>query len=146
METERAANKYKQVEYMSGMEPNRVFDGIVSGVTEFGVFVEITETASEGLVRMSGLSDDFYEFDKENLRIVGKRSGRVITFGDAVLVKVKETNLGRRSMDLWLVSIKSVSGRAIVVKKGKSNSSRGEGVIPKSVLRKQNSQNKRRKR
>lgn len=145
-EAERASIKYKQVEYMSGMEPNRVFDGIVSGVTEFGVFVEITETASEGLVRMSDLSDDFYEFDKENLRIVGKRSGRVITFGDAVSVKVKETNLGRRSMDLWLVSIKSVSGRAIVVKKGKSSSSRGEGVIPKSVLRKQNTQNKRRKR
>lgn len=123
-EAERASIKYKQVEYMSGMTPNRVFDGIVSGVTEFGFFVEITETASEGLVRMADLTDDYYEYDKDNLRIVGQRSGRVITFGDAVEVKVKETNLARRSMDLWLVAMKNPSGRSIPFKKGKSSSSR----------------------
>lgn len=99
---ERASIKYKQVEFMASMEPNREWDGIITGVTEFGIFVEITETASEGLVRMNDLNDDYYELDKENYRLVGKRSKRFYTFGDAVKVKVKETNISRRSMDLVL--------------------------------------------
>ena len=102
-DAERASIKYKQVEYMSGMDKAREFDGIITGVTEFGVFVEITETASEGLIRMTDLGDDYYELDKENYRLVGQRSKRIFTFGDAVKVTVKETNLGRRSMDLYLV-------------------------------------------
>ncbi len=101
-EAERASIKYKQVEFMSELLGEE-FDGLITGVTEFGMFVEITETACEGLVKMSDLKDDFYELDKENYRIVGKRSGRVFTFGDPVRVRVKETNLARRSMDLELV-------------------------------------------
>lgn len=101
---ERASIKYKQVEFMASMEPNREWDGIITGVTEFGIFVEITETASEGLVRMNDLNDDYYELDKENYRLVGKRSKRFYTFGDAVKVKVKETNISRRSMDLVLAN------------------------------------------
>ncbi|MES2518803.1 MAG: RNB domain-containing ribonuclease [Bacteroidota bacterium] len=102
-EAERASIKYKQVEYMSLMDDGKVWDGIISGVTEFGIFVEITETASEGLVRMVDLKDDFYDYDRENYRIVGQRNGRVFTFGDKLQVKVKECNLSRRSMDLLLV-------------------------------------------
>ena len=102
-EAERASIKYKQVEFMSLMDGEKVWDGIISGVTEFGIFVEITETASEGLVRMVDLKDDFYDFDRENYRIVGQRNGRVFTFGDKLQVKVKECNLSRRSMDLTLV-------------------------------------------
>jgi ribonuclease R len=102
-EAERASIKYKQVEFMSLMDGEKVWDGIISGVTEFGIFVEITETASEGLVRMVDLKDDFYDFDRENYRIVGQRNGKVFTFGDKLQVKVKECNLSRRSMDLTLV-------------------------------------------
>jgi ribonuclease R len=101
-EAERASIKYKQVEFMSELLGEE-FDGLITGVTDFGMFVEITETACEGLVKMSDLKDDFYELDKENYRIVGKRSGRVFTFGDPVRVRVKETNLARRSMELELV-------------------------------------------
>lgn len=101
-EAERASIKYKQVEFMSELLGEE-FDGLITGVTEFGMFVEITETACEGLVKMSDLKDDFYELDKQNYRIVGRRSGRVFTFGDPVRVRVKETNLARRSMDLELV-------------------------------------------
>lgn len=101
-EAERASIKYKQVEFMSMMDKDRVFDGIVTGVTEFGIFVEITETASEGLIRMTDLGDDYYELEKENFRIVGQRTKKIYTFGDAVKVQVKETNLARRSMDLYL--------------------------------------------
>jgi ribonuclease R len=101
-EAERASIKYKQVEFMSMMDKDKVFDGIVTGVTEFGIFVEITETASEGLIRMTDLGDDYYELEKENYRIVGQRTNKIYTFGDAVKVQVKDTNLARRSMDLYL--------------------------------------------
>jgi ribonuclease R len=109
-EAERASIKYKQVEFMSMMDRDQEFDGIITGVTEFGIFVEITETASEGLIRMTDLGDDYYELEKENYRIVGQRTKKIYTFGDQVKVKVKETNLARRSMDLYLAgSIPSAS-------------------------------------
>ncbi|TLU97884.1 ribonuclease R [Dyadobacter luticola] len=101
-EAERASIKYKQVEFMSGMDKELVFDGIITGVTEFGIFVEITATASEGLIRMTDLGDDYYELEKENYRIIGQRTKKIYAFGDAVKVKVKDTNLARRSMDLYL--------------------------------------------
>ncbi|MFD2937926.1 ribonuclease R [Spirosoma flavum] len=103
-EAERASIKYKQVEFMSRMAPDQAFEGVISGVTEFGIFVEITENSCEGLVRMQDLSDDFYEFDKDNYRIIGQRTKKMYTFGDAVVVRVKETNLARRSMDFALIS------------------------------------------
>ncbi|SOD96411.1 ribonuclease R [Spirosoma fluviale] len=109
-DAERASIKYKQVEFMSRMAPDQVFEGVISGVTEFGIFVEITENSCEGLVRMQDLSDDFYEFDRDNYRIIGSRTKKMYTFGDAVVVRVKETNLARRSMDFALVS--DSAGRA----------------------------------
>lgn len=96
---ERASIKYKQVEFMSNVE-DKDFAGIVSGVTEWGVFVEITETKCEGLVRMMDLNDDFYEFDAQNFRIFGKRNKRMITLGDDVSVRVKGTDIDRRTIDL----------------------------------------------
>ena len=96
---ERASIKYKQVEFMSNVE-DKDFPGIVSGVTEWGVFVEITETKCEGLVRMVDLTDDFYEFDAQNFRIFGKRNKRMITLGDNVSVRVKGTDIDRRTIDL----------------------------------------------
>jgi ribonuclease R len=98
-EAERASIKYKQVEFMASME-DKVFEGIVSGVIEFGIFVEIVETKCEGMVRLTELDDDFYEFDPDNYRIIGKRNKRIITLGDNVKVKVKNTNLEKRTIDL----------------------------------------------
>ncbi|MBA4850328.1 ribonuclease R [Emticicia sp. BO119] len=121
-EAERASIKYKQVEFMSMQDHNSIFDGVVTGVTDFGIFVEITSTNCEGMVRLADLNDDFYELDKENFRIVGKRTGRIITFGEAVKVRVKATDLERRSMDLELVS---VGGKAYKSSSGMSNKSRG---------------------
>jgi ribonuclease R len=102
-EAERASIKYKQVEFMS-LQEDREFEGIISGVTEFGIFVEITETACEGLVRMIDLTSDYFEHDADNFRLVGKSTGKVYTFGDKVTVKVKECNISRRSMDLTLLN------------------------------------------
>lgn len=101
-DAERASIKYKQVEYMQLME-DKIYDGIVTGVTEWGIYVEIIETKCEGMVRMSDMIDDFYELDAENYRVVGKRTKRVITFGDAAKVRVKDTNLEKRTMDLFWV-------------------------------------------
>ncbi|RRB03777.1 ribonuclease R [Larkinella rosea] len=106
VEAERASIKYKQVEFMNRMDQDQEFNGIITGVTDFGLFVEITETSAEGLVRMTDLGDDFYEFDKDNYRLIGKRNKRIFAFGDAVTVRVKEANLARRSLDLWLVEDK----------------------------------------
>lgn len=126
---ERASIKYKQVEFMASMEPDRVWNGIITGVTEFGIFVEITETASEGLIRMNDLNDDYYELDKENYRLVGQRSKRFYTFGDAVKVKVKETNISRRSMDLVLAD--ATPTRSSSAFKNERSRQRGSGSSPK---------------
>ena len=98
-EAERASIKYKQVEYMQLME-KRPFEGIVSGITEWGVYVEMTETKCEGLIRMVDLTDDFYEVDAKNYRVIGKRTGREISLGDTVIVTVKGTDLDKRTIDL----------------------------------------------
>jgi ribonuclease R len=151
-EAERASIKYKQVEYMSLLDKGQVFEGIISGVTEFGMFVEITETACEGMVRLADLSDDYYELDKENYRVIGRSKGRVFTFGDAVKVKVKTTDLSKRSMDLDLVEITS-AGRIVVVSGGKntrgdfsrksSNKSKSNKVVPKGQRRNNNTRKRR---
>lgn len=152
-DAERASIKYKQVEFMSRMDPAQTFQGVISGVTEFGIFVEITENSCEGLVRMQDLSDDFYEFDKENYRIIGQRHKKMYTFGDSVEVRVKETNLARRSMDFALVSDKaghatgSMSSHSGAGRRGgessrsssssyrSSSAGRREGVAPKGENR-----------
>ena len=101
-DAERASIKFKQVEFMQGMD-KREFEGIVSGVTEWGIYVELVETKCEGMVRLSDLKDDYYEFDEDNYRVVGQRSKNVITLGDLVNVVVKKTDIDRRTIDLQLV-------------------------------------------
>jgi ribonuclease R len=101
-EAERSSIKYKQVQYMQLME-KRPFAGIVAGVTEWGVFVEITETKCEGLVRMSDMKDDYYELDAKNYRLLGRASGKEICLGDTVVVVVKGTDLDKRTIDLEFV-------------------------------------------
>lgn len=141
-DAERASIKYKQVEFMSRMEPDRTFEGVISGVTEFGIFVEITENSCEGLVRMQDLNDDFYEFDKENYRIIGQRTRKMFTFGDKVEVRVKETNLARRSMDFALVSdnaARDTSGRETRSGSGRRSDGRGERSTKSSSGRRSDS-------
>jgi ribonuclease R len=134
-DAERASIKYKQVEYMSLHEP-QVFDGIVTGVTEFGLFVEIGETSCEGLIRMVDLNDDFYDLDKENFRIVGKSNGRVFGFGDAVKVKVRDTNLAKRTIDLELVGMRNgAENRFANNRSRKRESPRSSRVIPRGKKR-----------
>src|SRR5258706_1351216 len=98
-DAERASIKYKQVEFMS-MAENKVYQGIITGVTDFGIFVEIIETKCEGMVRLSDLKDDFYEFEEKNYRVIGRRRKKVYRLGDEVSVRVKKTDVDRRLIDL----------------------------------------------
>jgi ribonuclease R len=79
------------------------FKGIVSGLTEWGMYVEIEENKCEGMVRLSDLEDDFYELDAQNYRIIGRRNKRIISFGDEIWVEVKAANLNDRTIDLIFV-------------------------------------------
>lgn len=72
-------------------------------MTEWGIFVEITETKCEGMVRVSSLKDDFYEFDEKNYCMIGKRNKRMFTLGDKVTVMVVDTDIDRRTIDLEFV-------------------------------------------
>jgi ribonuclease R len=98
-DAERASIKYKQVEYMSLAE-EKDYEGIVSGVTEWGVYVEITETKCEGLVRVADMNDDYYDFDEKNMRLIGSKTKKMITLGDKVSVRVTNTDIDRRTIDL----------------------------------------------
>jgi ribonuclease R len=98
-DAERASIKYKQVEFMSLAE-NKVYDGIITGVTEFGIFVEIVETKCEGMARMADMKDDFYEFDEKNYRAIGRRRKKIYRLGDKVKVRIKKTDIDRRLIDL----------------------------------------------
>jgi ribonuclease R len=96
---ERASTKYMQAKYLQdkiGVE----FEGLVSGVTEWGIFVEIKENKCEGLIRMKDLPDDFYDFDEESMSVVGATTGNSFTLGDAVIVKVLDVSLEKRQIDL----------------------------------------------
>ncbi|MDB5261691.1 MAG: ribonuclease [Adhaeribacter sp.] len=101
-DAERASIKYKQVEFMQNTVGQK-FKGIISGLSEWGMYVEISENKCEGMVRLSDLNDDFYEHDAANYRIIGRRNKRIISFGDEVLVEVKAANLNDRTIDLILI-------------------------------------------
>ena len=100
---ERASIKYKQVEYMSE-RIGREYKGTISGVTEFGLYVEIDENKCEGLVGLRSLDDDLYEFDERNYRLTGRRSRRTYTLGDEVTIRVERANIERRQLDYRIVA------------------------------------------
>lgn len=99
---ERASIKYKEVEYMSeriGQE----YEGTVSGVTEWGLYVEINENKCEGMIPMHCLDDDYYEFDEKNYCLVGRRHRHKYSLGDTVRIKVSRADLEKKQLDFDLV-------------------------------------------
>jgi len=101
-EAERASVKYKQVEYMSD-KTGREFEGIISGVTEWGIYVEIIENQCEGMVNIRELGDDYYEYDEDNYCIRGRSTGKVYTLGDKVTIEVIRADLQKKQLDYRLV-------------------------------------------
>ncbi len=101
-EAERASVKYKQVQFMMD-KTGQKFDGIISGVTEWGLYVELAENKCEGMVRLRDIDDDFYVFDEDNFCITGNLSGVKYQLGDKVRVKVKRVDLDRKQIDFLMV-------------------------------------------
>ncbi len=101
-QAERASSKYKQIEYLSEYV-GEVFDGVISGVTEWGIFVELKDNHCEGMVRISDMKGDFYEFYEKDLSVVGRRTGKRLTFGDDVKIRIKKTNMNKRTADFSLI-------------------------------------------
>ena len=99
---ERASIKYKQVEFMSD-KLGQVFEGTVSGVTEFGLYVEINENKCEGMVPLRDLDDDYYEFDERNYCLWGRKYHHRYSLGDTVQVQVATANLEKKQLDYALV-------------------------------------------
>ena len=98
---ERASIKYKQVEFMQD-KLGMVFDGVISGVTEWGLYVELNENKCEGLVPIRDLDDDYYEFDEKNYCLLGRRKKRQYRLGDPITIKVAQANLERKQLDFQL--------------------------------------------
>ena len=102
---ERASIKYKQVEYMND-HLGEVYEGVISGVTEWGLYVEINDNKCEGLVPVRDLADDYYDLDEKNYCLVGRRHNNRYRLGDAVKVQVARCNLDRKQLDLVIVDDK----------------------------------------
>ena len=98
---ERASVKYKQVEFM-GERIGQVYDGVISGVTEWGLYVEINENKCEGMIAMRDLSNDFYEFDEKNYCLIGRRHHQKFSLGDPIKIKVARANLAKKQLDFVL--------------------------------------------
>jgi len=100
-EAERASIKYKQVEYMSSRIGSD-FEGVISGVSEWGIFVEEIETKSEGMVRVRDITDDFYIFNEKHLELVGQKKKKIYKLGDKVKIKLKGVDLEKKTIDYVL--------------------------------------------
>ena len=100
-QAERASIKYKQVEFMQE-HVGQVYDGVISGVTEWGLYVELNENKCEGMVPIRDLDDDYYEYDEKNYCLRGRRKKHVYSLGDAIAVRVARANLEKKQLDFAL--------------------------------------------
>lgn len=101
-EAERSSIKYKTVEFMQD-KLGKIYDGTISGITEWGMYVQIEPTKVEGMVALRDIKGDYFIFDEKNYRLRGKASGQVFTLGDKVKVKVERANLEQKLLDYSLV-------------------------------------------
>ncbi|HNS47036.1 MAG TPA: ribonuclease R, partial [Bacteroidales bacterium] len=101
-EAERASVKYKQAEYLAD-KIGQEFNGLISGVSKWGIFVELEGNKCEGMVSLKNMQDDFYYLDEENYRVVGSRNGKEYQLGNPVRIRVKSIDLSKKQMDFELV-------------------------------------------
>lgn len=98
---ERSSVKYKQVEFMTE-RLGQVYDGVISGVTEWGLYVELNENKCEGMIPIRDLDDDYYEFDEKNYCLRGRRKNRTYSLGDPITIRVARANLEKKQLDFAL--------------------------------------------
>ena len=113
---------------MSLQDKGIVYDGVITGITDFGIFAEIDGTGCEGMISLRDMNDDYYDYDPDNYRLVGQRNGLIINFGDSVKVSIKETNLQDRSIDLALEAIGDKTFGEGSSRKGRSGGGRRSSV------------------
>ena len=101
-EAERASIKYKQAEYLEN-NIGKEYKGLISGVTEWGMYVEILENKCEGMIRLRDIADDFYVLDEKNYCIIGQRKHKKYQLGDEVMIRVKKVDLSKRQIDFTLI-------------------------------------------
>ncbi|WP_299130078.1 ribonuclease R [uncultured Winogradskyella sp.] len=99
---ERDSIKYMQIRFMQDHQDEE-FLGVISGVTDWGIYVEIMSNKCEGMVSVRDMKDDHYEFDQDQYAVVGRKQGRVYQLGDEVIVKVKNTDLVKKHLDFYMV-------------------------------------------
>ena len=99
---ERSSIKYMQVKYMQNHK-DEVFEGVITGVTEWGIYVEIKSNKCEGMVRIRDIKSDYYVFDEKQYAIIGQNTKHLYQLGDDVRVKVKHTDLERKHLDFYLI-------------------------------------------
>jgi ribonuclease R len=102
-DAERDSIKYKMVEFMMD-KIDQEFDGFVTNITEWNMFVELDENKIEGLISLRNLTDDYYTFDDDNYRIIGRLRGRTITLGDRVRIKIRHADLSRKLLEFTLIA------------------------------------------
>ncbi len=100
-DAERSSIKYKQVEFMAE-RLGQTYDGVISGVTEWGLYVELNENKCEGMIPVRDLDDDYYEFDEKNYCLRGRRKNRIYSLGDAITIRVARANLEKKQLDFAL--------------------------------------------
>jgi len=97
-QAERDSIKYKQVEYMQG-NVGKTYDGKITGVTKWGVYVEEVSSRAEGLVHIKNMADDFYILDEKNYRLVGEKTKKQYRIGDKLKIKLIGADLEKRALD-----------------------------------------------
>ena len=117
---ERASIKYKQAEYLSE-RLGQVYDGVISGVTEWGIYVEINENKCEGMVPIRDFEDDYYEFDEKNYCLIGRRKRRVYTLGDPIKIQVARVNMEKKLIDFALAEENTPSEETDTLQTPKDN-------------------------
>ena len=118
---ERASIKYKQAEFLSE-RLGQVYEGVISGVTEWGIYVEINENKCEGMVPIRDFEDDYYEFDEKNYCLIGRRKKRIYTLGDPIKIQVARVNMEKKLIDFALVEDTPLStAKQIPVTKNQQN-------------------------
>jgi len=101
-DAERSSVKYKQAEFLKD-QVGSIYSGVISGVTEWGMYVEIIENKCEGMIRLRDITDDFYTLDEKNYAIIGQRKKKVYQLGDEVQIRVKNVDLTKKQIDFSLV-------------------------------------------
>ena len=99
---ERDSIKYMQIKFMQDHQ-DQEFLGVISGVTDWGIYVEIIENKCEGMVRIRDIKDDYYQFDQDEYALIGQATKNMYQLGDEVVVKVKQADLVKKHLDFSLI-------------------------------------------